>query len=350
MGKTYSTYYDIEANVKYVEKNKIPFLIVVSEDEERGCGKTYSMCRLLLNRYLETGTRFVTFTRKMKQLAHTAEGMFGQYIADNYPNGNIYEVLQGNGIYTEIWFEQTSGEDKIRDLIGFTIPLKSAGDIKLISSLFSSKDVGMFWMDEFMPTDNKYLPDEPLLMRNIYKSVNRKMLDIPIVLTANTITLGNPYFTYLHINKLLQTNTRKLCTENFLYEKVEVEGLREKHQQSGIDRAFNMKDRNSNVWINDDNSLVCKPENIGRGYYICTLVYGSNKFGVLEYNGSGFFYITRKVDTSCKYVYSLKSNGNLDVPLLRTSPLLQKIRNKFFSGQVRVSDGGIQRDLMEIFG
>ena len=76
-------------------------------------------------------------------------------------------------------------------------------------------------------------------------------------------------------------------------------------------------------------------------------MYGSEKFGVLEY--PNVVYVSRTVDKSCEFVYNLTlDNGNLNYPVISSCGLLDFVRKRYFLGQVRCQDGGIQRILQEV--
>ena len=155
----------------------------------------------------------------------------------------------------------------------------------------------------------------------------------------------------LKLNGKLQSNTRRLKTDNVLYENVTVEGLADRHLNSAANRAFGMtgEDYVSNIWIGDNNSLVCKPDGWGRGTYICTLVYDNRRYGVYTYYGTPYYYLSNTVDSHCDYIYNVKMDGDLNIPLLKSVPFLKVLRDNFYRGNVRVSNGEIQRILLEIF-
>ena len=351
MAKVYQDYFDIEHMIKTAIDEHICFVIAVSEDKERGAGKTYSSAKFLYNRYKQNGERFMIFVRNVKELGRIAEGIFGNFLMDNYPETSIVEKKQDN-VFSYIYATTGKGEEKETDIIGYVVPLKNAPAVKQYRGIFQSSNVRYFYMDEFMPLDGKYLPNETRLMKTIYDTVNGKIEDLPIIMTANCISLGNPYFTMLKLNGKIQTNTRKLKTETVVYENVTVEGLADKHMNSAANKAFGQTgdDYASNVWIADNNSLVCKPDNWGRAIYICTLVCDTKRYGVTMYYGSQYIYVSNTVDKHCDYVYNVKLDGDLNIPLLKSTPYLKQLRDNFFKGNVRVATGEIQRMLIEIFG
>ena len=168
-------------------------------------------------------------------------------------------------------------------------------------------------------------------------------------MASNTITLQNPYFKALGLSNKIQSNTKFYRGEGVVFENCEVEGLKDKHQSSAVEKALkkHLDIKRDNTWINDDGSLVAKPKGWGRPLYIATIMYGNEKFGVLEY--PNVVYLSRTVDNSCEYVYNLTfDNGNLNVALINSSTLMEFLTKKYYLGQVRCQDGGIQRILQEV--
>lgn len=350
MSRVYKGYFDIEHMVDTAVKEHICFVIAVSADSQRGAGKTYSTAKFLYNHYIEKGEKFMIFVRHVKELGNIAQGIFGNFLLDNYPDVSVYEKKQDN-VFSYVYATSGKGEEKTTEIIGYVVPLKNAPGVKQYRGIFQ-ENVKYFYMDEFMPLDGRYLPNETRLMKTIYDTVNGKIEDLPIILTANCLSLGNPYFTMLKLNGKLQSSTKKLKTDTVVYENVTVEGLEDKHLNSAANKAFGQTDDEyvSNMWIMDNNSLVCKPDGWGRAIYICTLLYDGKQYGVHAYYGSTYYYISNTVDKHCDYVYNVKMDGDLNIPLLRSAPFLKQLRDNFYRGNVRVSTGEIQRMLIEIFG
>ena len=350
MAKVYDGYFDIEHMIEYAKEHHIVWVFAVSEDKERGAGKTYSSSKYLYEHFRQHGERFIVFVRSVKELGHIAEGIFDCYLADNYPDTIVYEKKQDN-VFSFIYQQKGTGDEKQQDLIGYVVPLKNAKNLKQYRGLFQSSNVRYFYMDEFMPLDGKYLPDETELLKTIYDTVNGKIEDLPVIMTANCINIGNPYFCLpgIRLNSKIQSNTKEMKTDTCVYENVTVKGLADKHMNSGMNRAYGKTGTEyvNNSWIGDNNSLVCKPTDWGHGRYICTLVCNKQRYGVLSYDGVNLLYVTRKVDKSCRYVYNLTLEGDLNIPLLKTNPVLMKIKDWFYEGKVRVSDGNIQRMILD---
>lgn len=350
MGKIYKGYFDIAPMIETAIAEHICFVIAVSEDKERGAGKTYSSARFFYNQFIKEGKRVMVFVRDVNEINYVAEGIFNKFLSDNHKNTRLI-IKPHENIFSYINLVTGSGDNRKVDNLGFVVSLKNAKKIKEARGIFETANVKYFYMDEFMPLDGKYLKDETNMMKYIYDTVNGQIEDLPIIMTANTISIGNPYFTMLGLNGKIQSNTRKLKTDTCIYENVVVEGLAEKHINSAANRAFGQNDTKyvSNVWIGDNDSLVAKPDNWGRGRYTCTLIYKNQKLGVYSYDSIGLRFISRKIDKSCPYEYNLTLEGSLNIPLLKTTPLLKALHNELYSGLIRVSDGNIQRLLLEVF-
>lgn len=354
MAKVYKEHYNIDKLISTLDcdGNKPAFYIVCSKD--RGPGKTFSFSKLLINNFLDKGEKFILLTRNMGDLGNIASGVLDGYLQIEYPDISVYETIQMKGVFSKIFMNVGSGEDKETRNCGYVIPIRAADQIKKISSMFY--DATAFYFDEFQPSTNStYLKDELGLLYNIYKSVARgegsAIRYMPIYMASNTITLGNPYFVGLGINSKIQSNTRFYRGKGVVFENCIVEGLSEAHANSPIDQAMKtyLAQRGDNVWINDNNSLVCKPDKWGRAIYICTLVHNNKRYGLRLYPGTGLKYVSRSVDNSCQYVYNLTLDGDLNIPLLRTTQIMIRLRDELYKGLVRVSDGGVQEMLMDVF-
>jgi hypothetical protein len=188
-------------------------------------------------------------------------------------------------------------------------------------------------------------------MKTIYDTVNPDCEPLPIIMTANCINIGNPYFTLpgVKLTSKIQSDTRSLITDTCIYENVTVEGLADKHMNSAMNKAFgkNTAEYVNNAWLGDNDSLVCKPDGFGRGNYICTLVYNTQRYGVYSYPSVGLCYVSTVADNSSPYVYNLTMEGELNIPLLKSCPFLKSLKDWFYKGEVRVANGSIQRMLLD---
>ncbi len=355
MSKKYDQHYDCTKLITSLDADgkKPAFFVVCSK--MRGPGKTFQFSKLMIEKFLETGEKFILLTRNKGDLGSVAPGVLNSYVAYQYPSWNVTETIQMKSVYSKITLSMGDGEECVKKDCGYVIPIRAVDMIKKISSLFY--DCWCFYFDEFQPMDRgTYLKDEVDNLYNIYKSVARgdgsATRYMPIFMASNTINLGNPYFNALGLNRAIQSNTRFFRGHGVVFENCEVAGLEELHHSSAIDRALapHLSRKGDNMWIGDNDSLVAKPDKWGRGRYVATLVYNNERMGVYSYDQVGFTYISRITEKSCQYVYNLTLEGDLNIPALKLSGLLETLRKRLWAGLIRVSDGGIQNILLDVFG
>lgn len=354
MAKTYKEHYDNTKLVHSLDRDgEVPtFFIVCSR--LRGPGKTFQMCKMLFEKFLNEGKKFILLTRHKKDLGTIADGCFEGYFQAEHPEYTMREVLQMGHTFSRVFADTRVGEEVSSVECGYVIPLSAVNDVKKISSLFY--DAWCFFFDEFMPVDDRFLKNEVDLLMNIYQSVARgegkAVRYMPIYMCSNTLSIQNPYFKALGLTSKLQSNTHFFKGEGVVFENCDnVEGLAEMHKSSGIEKALkkHLAEKGDNTWINDDCSLVDRPKGWGRSRYIATLIYGSESFGVHEYYQMGYVYLSRTTDNTCPHIYNLTfDNGNLNIPVIHSSILIQFIKTNYFLGKVRCQDGGIQRILQEV--
>lgn len=354
MAKTYKKHYDNTKLITSLDRNgEVPtFFIVCSR--LRGPGKTYQMCKMLFNKFMDEGKKFILLTRHKKDLGTIADGCFEGYLQSEHPEYSMRETLQMGHTFSRVYADTRVGDNVSSVECGYVIPLSAVNDIKKISSLFY--DAWCFFFDEFMPVDDRFLKSEVDLLLNIYQSVARgegsACRYMPVFMCSNTISLQNPYFKALNLTSKLQSNTHFYKGEGVVFENCDnVDGLAELHKSSGIEKALkaHLDLKGDNTWINDDCSLVERPNGWGRARYIATLIYGSECFGVNDYYQQGYMYLSRKVDKTSPHIYNLTfDNGNLNIPVIQTSVLIQHLKSAYFMGRVRCQDGGIQRVLQEV--
>lgn len=355
MAYKYKEHYNCNYLINSLDKNneKPAFFIVVSR--ERGPGKTFSFSKLLYNNFMDKGEKFILLTRNMGDLGNVAEGVMDGYLSYEHPEVAISEKIQMKGVFSKIFITKGAGEETVTEHCGYVIPIRAADQIKKISSLFY--DATAFYFDEFQPMNrNNYIKNEVDLLYNIYKSVARgegsAVRYMPIYMASNTIDLNNPYFHALGLSRAIQSNTRFYRGEGVVFENVLVEGLAEDHAKSPIDKALSKhldEKTNGNLWLTDVGSIVCKPNDWGYSAYICTLLYNQEKFAVFHYLSIGYYYISRNVDNNCQFVYNTTIDSNLNTPMLKNTPLMQRLKKNFLDGMVRCSDGGIQNMLLDLF-
>lgn len=359
MAYMYKGHYDIQERLKDMADSTgqpASFLFCMSAD--RGPGKTFSVCRMLIENFEETGEKFILFRRYSRELGSTAQGIFKGYFTACHPEWSMRETIKKKGGYSII--SLIKGEDEKPIDCGYVLPLNMMTDIRNGSSEFVDATWGFF--DEFQPKlKREYLPNEFDIFYDVYKSIARggkkgeeghAVRPFRVIFVSNTIDIDDPYLYAFGLSSKIQDDTMLYRGNRVIYERVEVEGLKEMHSNSDIDIACSeyLKKRGNNLWLNTDASLVARPDGWGHGTYIATLEYCGDKFGLLYYSQKGLWYVTRKVEKNCKNVFNiaLKEGATLN-PVLKSVTLFKQIHEALYAGRVRVHDTSIQAILLDVF-
>ena len=159
MAYIYKNHYDIQERLKDMNDatgQPASFLLIMSED--RGSGKTFSVCRMLIEEYEKTGKQFILFRRLQRELGAAAQGTFKGYFNEVHPTWYMKETIKQKGTYSVVKLFKGPEDEKGAE-VGYVIPLNMVTNIKSVSSEFVNCDWGFF--DEFQPKlKREYLPDE----------------------------------------------------------------------------------------------------------------------------------------------------------------------------------------------
>lgn len=320
----------------------------------RSLGKTFSFCKTLWERFERTGEKFILLTRHKYQLGGIAQGVMKGYLQVERPNVQLSETIQLKGVYSTITAQVGVGEDAEKFECGYVIPLKSATDIKLVSSTFV--DAWCLLFDEFQPLeDGVYLPDEVQKLQSIHKSVargNGQMVRyMPCFMLSNAINIFNPYFVRCGLVGKIQPNTRLYRGDGYIYERCKVEGAAEKQASDPFERVWGMdvdgmKDDNS--WLATPGSITGKPDGWGQSVYICTIRDGRDVYGVRYYSEVGLYYVDTTHSEGAQ-VYATRIDGELNVPFIKRNKVFEKLRKAMMSGQIRVRNSAAQSMILSLF-
>lgn len=170
MGFTSSIFCDVSEIIK----NNPDYLIYIFVGAG-GVGKSYSQKKYVIERFLEYGEQFVYLRRFDDELNRTKREYFNDIASDLG-----YDIVCKNDQYT--LNEET---------FGHAISLNCAGKFK--SSSFPKVKTIIF--EEFLPeVKNHYIPDEIRVFYRFMETVFRANDDCRVLMSANALTMFNPYF------------------------------------------------------------------------------------------------------------------------------------------------------------
>ena len=148
----------------------------------RSNGKTYSLCKYVLEQYKKHGKKFVYVRRWVDDIKiANAQKLFGEG----------YEVTY----YQKQYF--LKDPDGNKEIIGHVLALSESHHQKSVSYT----DIGTIFFDEFIQmSGERILPDELSRYENTLSTIIRFHTDIKVFLLANTVSKFAPYFSYYKID------------------------------------------------------------------------------------------------------------------------------------------------------
>lgn len=358
MGRgVYTGFYDNTKLLEATDANGVKPEVYFVCSRGRSAGKTYQFSKTLWEHFEQTGEKFIILTRRIQDLqgGSIAYGVMKGYFDYARPDITLSEKTGMRGVFNNVFAHVGTGDEAVTEHVGYVIPLAADSKIKNVSSMFV--DAWAMFMDEFQPMHSgEYLSNEVQRLDTIHTSVARgggqSIRYVPVFMCSNAINIFNPYFVACGIVKNIQSNTRIYRGDGFIYERCMVRGLDEKRAETGFARTFKTAENtveDDNSWLADSGSCVEQPNGWGRASCLGNLLRGNEMFGVKYYPQVGLYYVDRKPQKVGAPTYALTLGDNLNVPFIRQSSFMKKLKTMFMGGRVRVKDSGVQTMLLDLF-
>ena len=326
----------------------------------RGVGKTTFFGRMLIDKALSGEGKFIMLCRKKQDVGHVAEGILKEVLALFYPDCSIEEKIGLSNVFSNVILVKGTGKEAIKTPIAYVISLAACDDVKKTSSMFTDATSG--WFDEFMPLrKTTFLPDEVDCFLSVAQSVARgggtARRYFPWYFTSNTMTINNPYFIELGLNRRIRDNTKWVKGNGYIFQRTESTEIADEHNQSGLSRAFNgnrtIEYTDDLSWLNDNYTLIDKPSADwgSRPMYYCTLCDGPKyTYGVYFYPDVNLYYVSCKFDKSAGLCFNIKYEDlKPNVPLLKTSIYMITLREAMQHGIIRFQTIRAKESFMNLF-
>lgn len=290
-------------------------------------GKTTYFGRFCINKFIRNNSKFALLYRFNYELSDVAVKFFKDIGELFFPEYEMTNSLKAKGIFSELKLNNVP--------CGYALALNAADNIKKYSHLFN--DVDRIIFDEFQPESNRYCSNELEKFLSIHTSIARghgkQTRYVPVYMLGNAVTLLNPYYTALGIAERLQSETKFLRGDGFVFENGFIESASEAMKASGFNKAFSGVKYSAygaqNVYLHDNYTFIEKPS--GRGKYIGTLRYRGNNYGIREYSELGIIYCDDKADNTFPVRISVTTEDhNINYIMLKKSDLFIANLRYFF--------------------
>jgi hypothetical protein len=255
----------------------------------RGCGKSYGAKKFCIDDFKKNKKQFVWVRRYDSEL-------------DDFTTGFFKDIKE---LYSDDILEYKSYTFYInKEVMGYAIPLSIASKKK--STSYAGVDKIIF--DEFIidKGNNHYLHKEVEVFLDLYETVMR-MRDVRgAFFLANSVTFTNPYFLYFNINKPM-TKKGISVNDDILIQYVNNKEYIETKNNTRFGKLIYGTEYGNyainNEFLRDNMDFIIKspPEKLE---YNFTLRADSENFGVWISYKEGVYYVSRKIDPSCKLIYT----------------------------------------------
>lgn len=310
-----NVWYDVNKTLSY----NCLFNFVVGP---RGVGKTYSCKRRVIRKFLKTGTQFVYLRRYKTELEPSELEKFFDDIMVEFP---------------DVQFGVEAGRFFIDEhLAGYAIPLSKAAQFKSVP--FPKVETIIF--DEFIIDQGmiRYLPNEVITFNEMYSTIAR-LRDVTVLFLSNSITFVNPYFIFYDLK--LQQGQKILKKGDILLELVENKRYTEMASQTRFGRIIANTEYGKyaleNKFLRDNDTFI--EQMPAAGTAIFNLVLQEQKFTVYSVIGKNYWYVSDKVDHTCKRNISFDAEShNLSTSMKGERAALlwiEEFRQKYFRAEVR---------------
>lgn len=313
----------------------------------RGGGKTYPFTKAMMWAAMKYDLKIGLLCRTKNQLGSYWNGVFDGPISDIWNEWQCKEKICGE-LYSEVIIEC----EEERKNIGYVLPLNSAYGLKNHSSKL--RDIDIMFMDEFQSPDS--IPGEMDKYDTMHMTIARGGPEgvryLPTILCSNSLSITNIYMAFFGLCDKIQSNTKMYRGEGISLLRFRNDVVADKQMSTGYYRSkVKTKQAESdidNAWLNDDGACVAKPDGWGIGWYQCTIVNGTEKYGVYYYPDMDYYYVGRNVDSTCKSVYAVRPGGVENTALLKRASVFDTMRKYFASGQVRFCDQTMKNNMVDI--
>lgn len=276
----------------------------------RGGGKSYGAKKRAIENFISKKEQFGYIRRYKDDLKKPMEQFFKD-ITWEFPD---YEFkIDGEKFLIRLRPADEKEKWKDTDVAGYGFVLSTAANKKSISY----PDITTLIFDEFLieKGNQKYIPNEPEKLLNLYETVARPGTQHPRVvlfMLANAISITNPYFLYwgLKMPKKQDKNGKyiwKHPTRPILVEDVRNEAFIDKKKNTEFGQLVsgtNYADYSiENKFLLDDETFIEKKGPKARYYF--TFIYKEKTFGVWADFKEGKMWVSYDVDPSYILVYSL---------------------------------------------
>lgn len=296
-------------------------------------GKTTYFSRFLVNKFLNNQEKFMLIYRFNYELDECANKFYKDISSLFFPNTNMTQQKRARGSFMELFINDRP--------CGYAVSLNNVDNIKKYSHFFN--DTARMYMDEFQSETDNYCTNEVNKFRALHKAVARghgeMVRYVPVYMSANPITILNPYYVKMGISTRLNSKVKFLRGNGWVLEQGYNDAASKAQKSSGFNRAFGNDAyaafTSDAVYLKDNYAFVDSPE--GYAHYLATIKYMGVDYAIKEYPTSGIIYCDEKPDNTFPFRITITTEDHdINYVMLRNNDgFLSNMRYFFRKGCFR---------------
>ena len=301
----------------------------------RGIGKSYSMKKYPIQRFLKQGEQFM-YVRRYKDELKKIKTYFND-VAAAFPD-HKFEV-RGKEFYID------------NKLAGYAIPLSTWQSVKSNSYPL----VNTMIYDEFIrEKDNSgYIPNEVNALLNLMDTVFRDRDNVRCICLSNAVSVVNPYFLYFNI--VPNVKKRYNAYQSILVEIPDSKDFANARRKTRFGELIDGTDYGEMALDNDfvNDSQVFIEKRTKESKFIFGVVYNGMVMGVWVDLDKGLMYLANEYDPSSKLIFALSKDDMTENALMmdgwKNNYYLKKLVSAFTKGYLRFDSQVLRNVGYEMF-
>lgn len=304
---------------------------------QRGLGKTYSLTKHVINRFLKYGEQFV-YIRRYKTDFEKLDTFFDDMIKNDEFHGHDFSV---------------NGRELIIDkaVTGHAIPLSTEQSKKSVSF----PNVTTIIFDEFLASKGTlYLPDEPTKLMSLCDTIIRGRENCRIVLLANSISIANPYFLYFDIQPDLNREFTIGNNPQIIIQIPSGDAAKEARLQTKFGQLISHTPYGSysldNEFLEDNSDFI--EARTPTSNLIAVIAHQNELIGFWTDMNEGKIYASKKIDPNYPRIAITTKDHRLNTLLIdnyKKNSRLNYILRSFRKGYLYFEDQDVKHNCMDVF-
>ncbi|MBR3116509.1 MAG: phage DNA encapsidation protein [Bacilli bacterium] len=306
---------------------------------ERGVGKSYSLKKHVIKRFLKKNRKFIYLRRYETELEKS--------LKDN----EFFKDICKDPDFKDIKLKAKGDKFLVNDKVaGYAIPLSK-------STIFKSvpfPDVDIIIFDEFLidpSTCYHYMKNEPEKVLDFMETVGR-LRDIQVFLLGNSISIVNPYFDYFNISLPYNSDIKTFKEGLILINYIKNEVYREAKKQTKFGKLTEGTKYSSyaidNKFLLDNNNFIRKKSPNSKFFF--TLILNKVKYGIwIDYDEFTMYVSTKYNDNRpIQLTFNYEDHTEKSILIKSRSVFFQNIISHYDTGKLFFENQTIKSEITKL--